>query len=93
MILCANIAKLTETILVLEGPVKFYDPRMTGSQSHEGILLDKRGLKFVVASEVTLVEDFDRIVVFRDSMRRLHDLQRPVSHAEWPCQSALRTVE
>jgi hypothetical protein len=68
----------------LERPVKFYDPGMSGSQSDEGILLDESRLKFVVACEVALVEDFDRILVFRDPMRRLDDLQRPVSHAVWP---------
>jgi len=84
---------LTEAVLVLKRPVKFYDPGMTGSQSNEGILFDKSGLKLVVAREVVFVEDFDRIFVFRDSMGRLHDLQRPVSHAVWSCQNALRTVE
>ena len=72
----AIIAKLTEAILVLKRPVKFYDPGMPGSQSNKGILLDKSRLKFIVASEVVLVEDFDRIVLFRDSMGGLHDLYR-----------------
>ena len=66
---------------------------MAGSQSDEGILLDESRLKFVVARQVALVEDFDRVFVFSDSMYRLHDLQRPVSHAAGSCQSALRTVE
>ena len=87
------LQKLTEAVLVLKRPVKFYDPGMAGSQLNEGILFDKSRLKFVVAREVALVEDFNRILVFRDSMRRLHDLRGRVSHAVGSCQSALRTVE
>jgi len=68
------VQKLTEAVLVLKRPVKFHDPGMAGSQFNEGILFDKSRLKFVVAREVALVEDFDRILVFRNSMRRLHDL-------------------
>ena len=77
----AAIAELTKAVLVLKRPVKFYDPGMTGSQFNKGILLDKGSLKFIVTREVALVEDFDRIVLFRDSMRRLHNLKRQVSHA------------
>jgi len=84
---------LTEAVLVLKRPMKFYDPGVTGSQSNEGILFDKSRLKFVVAREVIFVEDFDRILVLCDSMGGLHNLRRPVSHAVWSCQSALRTVE
>ena len=93
MVFSRLLQKLTEAVLVLKRPVKFHDPGMTGSQSNEGILFDKSRLKFVVACEVTLVEDFDRILVFRDSMCRLHDLQRAVSHTAGSCKSALRTVE
>ena len=67
--------------------MKFYDPGMTGSQSNEGILLDESRLKFVVARKVALVEDFDRVLVFRDSVYRLHDLQGPVSHALRACRA------
>ena len=93
MVFSRLLQKLTEAILVLKRPVKFHDPGVTGSQLNKGILFDKSRLKFVVACEVALVEDFDRILVFRNSVRRLHDLQRLVSHAVGSCQSALRTVE
>ena len=73
--------------------MKFDDPRVTGSQLNEGILFAKGRVKFVVTCEVTLVENFDRILVFRDSMCRLHDLERAVSHAVGSYKSALRTVE
>ena len=85
--------KLTEAILVLKRPVKFYDPGMTGPQPNKGILLDESRLKFVVACEVALVEDLDRILVFGDSMSGLHNLERAVSQAVQSCHGALRTVE
>lgn len=46
---------------------------VTGSQPDEGILLDESRLKFVVAGQVALVEHFDRIFMFGDSMCGLHD--------------------
>jgi hypothetical protein len=84
---------LTEAVLILKRLVKFYDPGMTGSQSNKGILLDESHRKFVVVREMALVEDLYRIFVLHDSMRRLHDLQRPVSYPVYPCRAYLRTVE
>ena len=55
--------------------MEFHYTGMTGSQSDEGILFDKGRLKFVVAGEVALVENFDRIFVLGGSMDSLHDLQ------------------
>ena len=77
----------------MKRPVKFYDPGMAGSQSNEGILLDESRLEFVVAGEVTLVEDFDRIFLFCDPMGRLHNLRGRVSGGARLCRGLLRTVE
>ena len=87
-----GFARLTETILVLERPMKFYYPGVTGSQPDEGILLDESRLKFVVAREVALVQDFNRVLMFGDSMGGLHDLQLRLSDAV-SLRSGLRTVE
>lgn len=66
---------------------------MAGSQSNEGILLDESRLEFVVAGEVALIEDFDRILMFCDTMDGLHDLRGRVSKAARWCRGLLRTVE
>jgi hypothetical protein len=55
--------------------MKFYYPGMTGAQPDEGILLDESRLKFVVARKVALVQDFNRILMFGDTMGGLHDLR------------------
>lgn len=60
--------------------MEFDYPGMTGSQSDEGILLNESGLKFVIARQVALVEHFDRIFMFGDSMGGLHHLRRGLSH-------------
>lgn len=86
-------ATLTEAILVLKRPMKFYNPGMTGSQSDEGILLDESRLKFVVARKVALVQDFNRILMLGDSVGGLHDLRTPIKPRSVGTRSALRTVE
>lgn len=57
--------------------MEFHYPGMTGSQFDEGILFDESRLKFIVTGEVALVEHFDRVLVFGDSMGGLHHLQIP----------------
>ena len=62
--------------------MEFHYPGMTGSQFDEGILFDESRLKFIVTGEVALVEHFDRVLVFGDSMGGLHHLQiPPLNHA------------
>ena len=67
-------SRLTEAVLVLKRPVEFYYPGVAGAQPDEGILLDESRLKFVVAREVALVEDFNRILLFGDPMGGMHYL-------------------
>lgn len=86
-------ARLTEAILVLKRPVKFDYPGMTGSQPNEGIPLGESRLKFVVARKVALVQDFNGILVFGDSMGGLHDLGLRLSPRSVEMKSPLRTVE
>ena len=54
--------------------MEFDKAGMTSTKSHKGILLSEGGWEFVVAEEVTLVENLDGILFPSRTMGAMHNL-------------------
>lgn len=57
--------------------MQVYDTGMLCAEPHKSILLCQRGCKLIIALQVALVKDFDRVLPSCTPVSRQHDLSPP----------------